>query len=165
MNADKTERKETFKRVIIIVILFSMMIAFVISGFKYLIRDRYHYNFLDFYIGKVEILKSDNCIEPADIKKELFLSDKVRTYESSKAYIQFGTDHLVEVAENTILAMTTLPLKENSADDSVEINIILGKIFINAGRLTSKGKLNVTNRTSTIAVRGTVFSVEATVDF
>ena len=119
-----------------------------------------HFNFLDFYIGKVEVLKSDNIIEPAEIKKRLLSSDIVRTFEESKAYIQFGDDHIVEVNPNSELAMNILPASINSANEKTELNLMAGKVSISAHKLTSHGELKVKSGNIIIAVRGTVFSIE-----
>jgi len=126
----------------------------------YLDNKKLHYNYLDFYTGKVEVLKPDKKVEPADIKKKLFLSDIIKTYEASKAYIQFGNDHLVEVGQNTEIAMAALPADNNAAGLQTELNLTKGKIFIIARKLIPGGVFNIKIGTTTVAIRGTIFSIE-----
>jgi hypothetical protein len=146
------------KRKLLILLVFLLFL--ILTAILLLNREKPHFNYLDFYTGKVEVLKQDNISEPAEIKKKLFLSDKVKTREQSQAYIQFGEDHLIKVNQNTELEMITLPGKINSSDEETTLNIIKGKISINAGKLTPGGKLNIQSGMGIIAVRGTIFSVE-----
>ena len=56
-----------------------------------------HYTWMDFFIGKVDIIDSNGAVERAEIKKELFVDDTVRTGDKSYAFIQHGVGILVQV--------------------------------------------------------------------
>ncbi|TAL39883.1 MAG: hypothetical protein EPN93_00400 [Spirochaetes bacterium] len=129
----------------------SFAIAFLIFA------PRPHFNWLDFYDGKVEVLKADKTVEPASIKKKLYRDDSVKTHENSVAYIQCGADGLIQLFENTELRLDTLPNSLSSAEDATVVEVIRGGASFFIEKLTDKGSFQAKVAGVRAAVRGTMF--------
>ncbi|HNV46630.1 MAG TPA: FecR domain-containing protein [Spirochaetota bacterium] len=119
-------------------------------------------NVLDYFIGRVDIIKPGNRIVPAAIKLRLHTKDTVKTHAKSKAFIQCGADNMLELFENTELRMDTLPVTLKSSADVAALHLMRGKAAVMLEKLTSKGSFSIRTINHTIAVRGTVFSAEIT---
>ncbi len=116
--------------------------------------------YLDFFIGTVDIVREDRSTEQAVIKKPLYLKDTVNTGKDSKAFIQYGADSIVELGENSSAMMEELPEILKSSEDKTVVKLTSGKISAYVRRLQKNGDFNIICKTVTIAVRGTMFSVE-----
>ncbi len=123
-----------------------------------------HFNYLDFFIGRVGIIKNNRAVEAAEIKKKLFPGDTVKTGAETKAFIQLGADNMVQVNENTEISMAGLPGMLESSDGKTSLELRQGKILMFLKKLGKNGEFFVKYRTTVIGVRGTAFSMEGSDD-
>lgn len=147
------------KSAVQIVIIILLCIA---SAYIFYLRNKLtvNINYLNFYLGKVEVIRNDSAALPASIKMPLYLSDIIKTYVKSRVWIQCGADNLIEVDELSELSMRSLPDRIESAAEKTELQLISGKIKAFSAKLTDKGEFHVRAGAKTVAVRGTLFSVE-----
>jgi len=118
-----------------------------------------HFNYLLFYVGRVDIIKPDKSVSPAEIKKPVFSDDTVKTAANSSAYIQCGSDILIRIWENTEFRMYRLTDRLRSSESKSEFELTAGRAVLTAGKLARDGELKVKTPTCTVAIRGTLFSV------
>jgi len=90
-------RRETHYILIILLLvtLSEVSVAIFLPNYQKL-----HINCPGFYTGKVEVFKPDKKVEPDNIRGKLFLSNCIKTCETSKAYIHSGNDLIVEFSPN-----------------------------------------------------------------
>ena len=148
-------KKVIIPAVIIVAVIGTAAVSFVVF------RPVPHFNWLDFFIGKVEVIKLDASREPAEVKKRLFADDTVKTWGKSLAYIQCGTDSIIQIFENTELKMNTLPGGPDSADSKTLLDLVKGGASFFIERLTEERTFTLKLQSTTIAVRGTVFYAES----
>ena len=143
-----------------IILTSSLLILCLLAILIFSLKPDPHFSYIAFYIGKVEILKTDRTVEPAKIKYVLNVGDIVKTENNSKAYIQYGADALIEVNQNTEMKMGRLPGRLESSNDKTLVNLNTGRINVIVSKLKNNGEFVVRYLTQTISVRGTIFSVE-----
>jgi len=147
------------KKLALFFIFLSILLLNVIGFLFYSATPSEHSSFLDFFIGRVDIITFNSAIEPAVIKKKLYRDDTVKTHPSSKAYIQIGYDSIIEDFENTEFKMAKIPEGINGPAGRSVLEIMKGTMTFFVERLQKGEEFRINTMTHTVAVRGTIFSV------
>ncbi len=106
-------------------------------------------------IGKVELIKSGEKPKQLRVKDILEKNDIVKTGAGSFVSIQIGNSSMVNILEKS-------SLKISSLDSGKEFFLEQGKVFSKILKLEKGASHTMYTKTTTAAVRGTVYSVYAT---
>jgi hypothetical protein len=61
------------------------------------------HTWLDFFVGRVEVLGGAGSPKAAEIRMLLAREDTVRTHEKSMAFVQCGADNIIQIMEDSEL--------------------------------------------------------------
>lgn len=134
-----------------------IMILALAAAAAFFVKSRPHWAWLDFFLGKVDVIKSAGPAEPAEIKKKLYRDDIVKTGIKSMAFIQCGGDSLVQIFEHTEFRMASVPRKLSSSEDTTVLELLKGGAAFYIEKIRESGIFTVKTPTIAIGVRGTVF--------
>ncbi len=116
------------------------------------------HTWLDFFVGRVEVLGAGGGIKPAEIRMPLELQDTVRTREKSMAFVQCGADTIIQVRENSELSLATLPERMDSSIGTTALQLVRGAAAFYVESIKKGGSFRVKALGTQLAVRGTLFS-------
>lgn len=116
------------------------------------------HTWLDFFVGRVEVLGGGGSPKAAEIRMPLMREDKVRTHEKSMAFVQCGADNIIQIMEDSELRMDALPVRMDSARSATLLRLLKGRAAFYTESLKEGGSFQVRMSSITCAVRGTLFS-------
>ena len=116
---------------------------------------------ISFILGEVVIINPDSSEEaPAEMNSIIRTGDRIVTAEESRCEIKLKDESVIRLGENTEFDVSDVTLKENSLQGKAGLN--RGSLWNNLIKLKTGDKnIRVKTPTSVMAVRGTVFRVEA----
>ncbi len=106
-------------------------------------------------LGKAEIIKSGGKPKQLRVKDKLEKNDIIKTGTGSFVSIQIGNSSMINILEKS-------SLKFSSLDSGKEFFLDQGKVFSKILKLEKGASHTMYTKTTTAAVRGTVYSVYAT---
>ena len=101
----------------------------------------------------------DGSFKKAEINQPLYAGDEIRTKKGASCEIEFKTESIVRLDENTDFKIHEV--KETSKGNKTSVQLFTGKI-LNVVSKTANSSFEVKTPTSIAGVRGTEFAVEAT---
>lgn len=116
------------------------------------------HTWLDFFVGRVEVLGGAGSPKAAEIRMLLAREDTVRTHEKSTAFVQCGADNIIQIMEDSELRMDALPARMDSARSVTILRLLKGRAAFYTESLKEGGSFQVRMSSVTCAVRGTLFS-------
>lgn len=103
--------------------------------------------------------KVKRILLPAFVQTSLRPGDEVRTHARSRAEVRLGDGVLVRLKENTVFKVERLKSKKDVP--SISLRLLTGKILLKVAKLGSGSRVRVRTPTAVVAVRGTMFVVDA----
>lgn len=101
----------------------------------------------------------DGSFKKAAVNQPLYAGDEIRTKKGAACEIEFKTESVVRLDENTDFKIHEV--KETSKGSKTSVQLFVGKI-LNVVSKTANSSFEVKTPTSVAGVRGTEFAVEAT---
>lgn len=112
--------------------------------------------------GEVQVKMSDGVWKNAEVGMVLNVNDEIKTGEAGSAELlldEGGTTGTVELKENGLVRINTLFVDPQTGDKVTVLDLAVGRVLVQAQKLSDESKFEVRTPTSTAGVRGTVFEV------
>lgn len=114
--------------------------------------------------GEVQVKTSDaENWKAAQSGMKLGVNGEIKTGQESSAIViidESGSTATVDVKPNTHMRISELGYSEDQKDKKTMLDLALGQVLVQAGKLKGESSFQVRTPTSTTSVRGTVFEVK-----
>lgn len=119
---------------------------------------------ITFYVGRVFVIPAGTSeLSLAQFNMDLMPGDKIETKKESRCEITLKTGDIVRVDANSLFTLEMVEASENST--KAESSLGIGKIWTNIKKILSDdGYFKVKSPSAVIAVRGTIYRVDANED-
>ena len=99
------------------------------------------HTWLDFFLGRVEVLGAGGASKAAVIRMPLVREDTVRTHEKSMAFVQCGADNIIQIRENSEFSLAMLPDRMESSGAPTALRLLKGTAAFYVESLKKGGAL------------------------
>lgn len=119
---------------------------------------------ISFPVGKVSVVaQGETKLKKARFNKKLYNGDKVKTAKNSRCEIKFADGSVVRIDQNSIYTIEQSAISQKSK--KVNSSLSIGSLWANIKKLvTSNDSWNLRGPSAVVAVRGTIYRMEAAAD-
>lgn len=119
---------------------------------------------ISFYVGRVFVIPAGTSeLALAQFNKELFPGDKIETKKESRCEVTLMTGDIIRIDANSLFTLEKVEASGNST--KTESSVGVGKVWTNIKKIfTDDGYFKVKSPSAVIAVRGTIYRVDANQD-
>ncbi|NIV72829.1 hypothetical protein GWN26_13115 [Candidatus Saccharibacteria bacterium] len=119
---------------------------------------------ISFYLNRVFIIPSGSSnLRYAQFNMDVFPGDKIETKKESRCELTLRNGDIVRIDENSIFTLEDVEISEQAI--KAESFLSIGKIWSNIKKIfTDEDKFKVKSPSAVIAVRGTIYRVNANED-
>jgi len=155
MNEENSMRN--ILRLMLLIPVFFTLLSFNVSGKEAVGK-------ISFYVGRVFVIPAGTTeLAMATFNKPLFAGDKIETKKESRCEITLATGDVIRVDANSLFTLEIVEMSGKSV--KTESSLQQGKVWNNIKKIfTDEGSFKVKSPSAVIAVRGTIYRVDANPD-
>ncbi len=145
------------------IIISVLLIAAIVFSFNYF-QSSSQVAKISFPLGNVLVLpKGKTKMQKAGFNQNLYAGDKVKTEKQARCEIKYNDGSVIRIDEQSLY--TIINVRQTAKEKKSESFLSIGKLWANIKKLTSSSdSWLVRGPSAVVAVRGTVYRMDATAD-